>query len=475
MISHAIFVLSFMENHLLTLLTNHPKLNFMLQVTLCLTLMAFMLNLFMANPCRKVYLLDFACYKPANSLQCTKEMVLERYRQIGNFSEDSLNFIKKTLERSGMGESTYLPEGLMKFSPPNTCMEEARKEAEMVMFGAVDELLAKTGLKGKEIGMVVVNCTIFNPVPSLSSMIVNRYKLGENVLSYNLGGMGCSGGVRAISLAKHLLQVHHNSYALVLSTENITPNCYMGHDRSKILINCLFRIGGAAILLSNRPSDRRCSKYQLIHTVHTHTASSDRSYNCIFQEEDHEGHVGVTVNKDLLAVATMAINFNLAALGRLILPASEKLRFLANYIIRYFHVANIEPYVPNFKTAFDHFLPHPGGKPVLDEVERNLKISETQMEPSRMTLYRFGNVSSSTVWYELAYVEAKGRVKRGDRVWQIAFGSGFKCTSLIWKAMRTVDSGEKMNPWSDEIDEFPVVQPQSTGSFSFFFEPFKPT
>ena len=90
-----------------------------------------------------------------------------------------------------------------------------------------------------------------------------------------------------------------------------------------------------------------------------------------------------------------------------------------------------------------------------------------------MTLYRFGNVSSSTVWYELAYAEAKGRVKRGDRVWQIAFGSGFKCTSLIWEAIRTVDGGEKMNPWTDEIDDFPV-DTQSTGSFSFYFEPSNP-
>lgn len=118
-----------------------------------------------------------------------------------------MDFIKKTLERSGLSESTYLPEGLLMSDPPNMCTDEARKEAEMVMFGAVDGLLAKTGVEGKEIGIVVVNCSIFNTVPSLSSMIVNRYKLDQKVLSYNLGGMGCSGGLRAISLAKHLLQV----------------------------------------------------------------------------------------------------------------------------------------------------------------------------------------------------------------------------------------------------------------------------
>ncbi|KAL6338559.1 hypothetical protein AAG906_021274 [Vitis piasezkii] len=182
-------------NSLFQFLTN---LNFTsTPAVICFTLMVvFMLNLiFILKPSPEIFLLDFACYKPPSSLACTKEMVLKRLRQYGDFSEESLEFMKKTLETLGSGESTYLPEGL------------ARKEAEMVMFGAVDELLAKTGVKGEEIGIVVVNCSSFKVVPSLSSMIVNRYKLREGVLSYNLGGMGCSAGLLAIGMAKNLLKV----------------------------------------------------------------------------------------------------------------------------------------------------------------------------------------------------------------------------------------------------------------------------
>uniref|UniRef100_A0A0E0E9K0 Beta-ketoacyl-[acyl-carrier-protein] synthase III C-terminal domain-containing protein n=1 Tax=Oryza meridionalis TaxID=40149 RepID=A0A0E0E9K0_9ORYZ len=45
---------------------------------------------------------------------------------------------------------------------------------------------------------------------------------------------------------------------------------------------------------------------------------------------------------------------------------------------------------------------------------------------------------NGSLWYELAYVEAKGRVRRGHRVWQIGFGSGFKCNSAVWRALRDV-------------------------------------
>ncbi|KAL8192086.1 hypothetical protein R6Q57_028207 [Mikania cordata] len=251
--------------------------------------------------------------------------------------------------------------------------------------------------------------------------------------------------------------VHHNSYALIVSTETITENFYHGKDRSKFLINCLFRVGGAAILLSNRTSDHTNSKYQLLHAIHTNTSSSDRSYSCIFREEDTAGKLGITVTKDLLAAAIATIKPNITALGSIILPTNEKFRYLITSIARKLLPAlNIQPYVPDYSNAVDHFLPHVGGKMVLDELQKSLGFSDDVMEASRMTLYRYGNTSSSSIWYELAYVEAKGRVRKGNRVWQISFGSGFKCNSVIWRAMKTVDQ-DGYNPWTDEIFEFPVT------------------
>ncbi|KAK9179710.1 hypothetical protein WN943_028914 [Citrus x changshan-huyou] len=285
-------------------------------------------------------------------------------------------------------------------------MAEARKETESVIIGAIDELLAKTGVKPRDIGILVVNSSLFNPMPSLSAMVVNHYKLRGNILSYNFGGVGCSAGLISIDLAKQLLQLPPNSCALVVSTENITMNWYAGNDRSMLLTNCLFRLGGAAILLSNRSSDRRRSKYELVHTLRTHKGGDDRSF------------------------------------GRKIFKMK------------------IKPYIPNFKLAFEHICIRTGGRAVLDEVEKHLKLNEWVMEPSRMTLYRFGNTSSSCLWYKLAYFEAKRRIRKGDRTWQIAFGSGFKCNSAVWRALRTINPAHEKNPWMDEIDNFPVHVPK---------------
>jgi len=86
-------------------------------------------------------------------------------------------------------------------------MLHARREAEEIIFPIVDRLLrVKTGVKPEEIDFLVVNCSLFCPTPSLAAMIANRFKMREDIRSYNLGGMGCSasligkGHFREISL-----------------------------------------------------------------------------------------------------------------------------------------------------------------------------------------------------------------------------------------------------------------------------------
>ncbi|CAM8949890.1 unnamed protein product [Rhodiola kirilowii] len=412
---------------------------------------------FMSKP-RTIYLVDYACYKPPATCRVPFSSFRKHSRLI--FTEDpkSVEFQMRILERSGLGEETCLPPA-MHYIPPNTSMEAARAEAELVMFTAIDSLFEKTRLKPKDIDILIVNCSMFSPTPSLSAMVINKYKLRNNIKNCNLSGMGCSAGVISIDLARDLLQVYPNSNAVVVSTEIITPHYYQGKERAMLISNCLFRMGGVAILLTNRRSVSRSAKYRLVHVVRTHKGADDKAYRCMFHQEDPDGHVGVILNKNVMAIAGEALKSNITTLGPLVLPASEKLLFLINLIGRKLFNAKWKPYIPDFTQAFDHFCIHAGGRAVIDEMQKNLQLSAEHVEASRMTLHRFGNTSSSSLWYEMSYIESKGRMKKGNRVWQIGLGGGFKCNSAVWVANRTIKTPFD-GPWADCIDKYPVHIPE---------------
>merc|ERR1719420_1479723 len=155
-----------------------------------------------------------------------------------------------------------------------------------MMCKTVADLLAATGTAAEDIGIVIVNCSLFCPTPSLSAMLVNHFKMRSDCLTYNLGGMGCSAGGISIDLARRLLRGHEQkgSLALVVSTENITQNWYRGNDRGMLLQNTLFRCGAAAMLLSNRSCDRSRARFKLLHTVRTHTGQDDDCYKAVFRK-----------------------------------------------------------------------------------------------------------------------------------------------------------------------------------------------
>ena len=190
-------------------------------------------------------------------------------------------------------------------------------------------------------------------------------------------------------------QVYPRSNCLVVSTENITQNWYFGNQRSMLIPNCLFRAGGAAMLLSNKASDfwrAKCAllsfpsaphppylphactalsnclciraprgnacmhgsqvkmvmsedamcltpsfmscarRYELLHVVRTHQGASEDSYKCVYQQEDADGKVGVHLSKELMAIAGRSLKANITTLAPLVLPQGAR-NFLLSFLI----------------------------------------------------------------------------------------------------------------------------------------------
>lgn len=61
-------------------------------------------------------------------------------------------------------------------------------------------------------------------------------------------------------------------------------------------------------------------------------------------------------------------------------------------------VVTQKDYSPDSSRAFEHFLLHTGGRGVIDELEEKLHLAPKQVQPSKDTLYRFGNTSAASTW-----------------------------------------------------------------------------
>lgn len=439
---------------LILIAQNVLKTNFV-EIVLVLSVLAMLLLAYNIRKPRPVFLMDFETFTPPERFYVNVDRYMETTMAPKKFDEESANFQKKLLSRSGIGEKSAFPSSILEHchsiaenggDERAVCnMHFAREEAELVLFGALDALFLRNNLDPKSIDILVVNCSLFNPTPSLSAMLVNKYKMRSSVRTYNLAGMGCSAGLISVDLAKDLLQVHRKATCVVVSTENITQNWYLGRERSMLITNTLFRMGAAAVLLSNNPADRSRARYVLRHTVRTHVGADDLAYDSIFQMEDKMGIRGVKLSKNIMDVAGGALKKNVTTLAPLVFPLTEHIKF-GIYLIRkkMLRVTGLPPYIPDFHRAFEHFCIHTGGRAVIEVMQDALKLTPYDILPSRYALKRYGNTSSASVWYELKFIENDGRMRKGHRIWQIAFGSGFKCNSAVWESLRDVAASPEL-------------------------------
>ena len=327
---------------------------------------------------------------------------------------------------------------------PDVTMRAARLVAEQVLCTTFEDLLLRTGVRPEKIDFLIVNCSLFSPTPSLASLVARRFGLRTDARTYSLGGMGCSASLVSVDLAKQLLENRRNSLAVVLSTEEISQQMYRGRRKDMLLQNTLFRVGGAAVLLSNKLQDGFRAKYKLLHSVRTQD-NSNEAETSVIQVQDEAGLRGVSLSKELVAIAGRALKTNFTLLGPYVLPVREQVRVVWS-IFRRAAAARINRladsllgaaaslpfcggaedealregrrragrldektpiYVPDFKKAVTHFCIHAGGRAVIDGIETNLKLERHHTAPSRATLFHWGNTSSSSIWYELRYVEGE--------------------------------------------------------------------
>jgi len=194
--------------------------------------------------------------------------------------------------------------------------------------------------------------------------------------------------------------------------------------------------------LSNKWMDGHRANFKLLTAIRTQYVTKD-SFDCVYETEDELKNRGVRLSKDIVKVAGRAMEKNFTTLGPYVLPVSEQLKtvlgMFKTWLSKKFpSIPKYKPYIPDFKRGIDHFCIHAGGRAVIDGIEKNLDLLPEHVAASRHALSTYGNTSSSSIWYEMDYIRQKMQLKTGQRVLQVAFGSGFKCNTAVWLCINNI-------------------------------------
>jgi predicted naringenin-chalcone synthase len=82
--------------------------------------------------------------------------------------------------------------------------------------------------------------------------------------------------------------------------------------------------------------------------------------------------------------------------------------------------------------SIDLWAVHPGGRSILDAVEKGLSLSADALSSSRDILARFGNMSSATVMFVLQQI--MHRAQSGQQGCAMSFGPGLTAETMLFHA-----------------------------------------
>jgi 3-ketoacyl-CoA synthase len=315
----------------------------------------------------------------------------------------------------------------------------------MVYSQVISEVLRKTDLAATDIDILITNTSIYCPTPSIASMVINMFKMREDVQAYHMGGMGCAFGVVGLNLVRDMLKAHPGKICLFVSSEVITSAFYAGHRKEALVTNALFRMGGTASILTNNTAWRARSKYQLQHCLRVHTGASDRAFNALNWEPDEEGINGMIITKTLPSEAANVLEKGVRKMTPRIMTWGQYAEAAVNYIQT--AAAQLSegrlcsapaPFQPDYTRCADHFLLHAGGYAILRGIQKGLRLPAEAMMPSFASLRDFGNTSSASTWYTWSYIESTDGVRRGQAMLQVGVGGGMKSGVAYWRALRDV-------------------------------------
>ncbi|GJW54848.1 3-ketoacyl-CoA synthase 19-like protein [Tanacetum coccineum] len=223
-------------------------------------------------------MIDYELYKGKDEMKLGIDECAKIVLRNKNLHKEEYKFMLKTFVNSGLGDETYGTKNIILGKAEHPTLADSLSEMDAIIYDTLDCIFSRSNISPSEIDILVVNACLLPTIPSITSRIINHYKMRQDVKAYNLTGMGCSASLIAIHLIQQLFKTQKKRLAIVVSSESTVANYYPGKERSMMLSNCLFRVGGCSMLLTNDSTRKKQAFLKLKYAVRSHIGSNDEAY-----------------------------------------------------------------------------------------------------------------------------------------------------------------------------------------------------
>ena len=76
----------------------------------------------------------------------------------------------------------------------------------------------------------------------------------------------------------------------------------------------------------------------------------------MYQEEDDNSKIGVSLCKDLMAIAVEVLKMNITTLGSLVLTISDQILFFVTLVAKKLFHAKVKPSIPDFQACLGSII-----------------------------------------------------------------------------------------------------------------------
>jgi alpha-pyrone synthase len=275
---------------------------------------------------------------------------------------------------------------------PNTArrMELFEQNAPVLMRKAVDQLMLSEKERSGITHVLVTCCTGFY-APGLDFEIVDHLGLSAGVERTMVGFMGCYAAINALKLARHIVRSDPKAGVLMVNLELCTLHFQETQELEQVLSFLVFADGAAASLIT--------------------------AYQQGFALDSFKS-VMVPETRGLITWKIRGLGFDMLLSGQV--PAE---------LARALHEGELMAE----RDDIDLWAVHPGGRSVLDAVEKGLELPVDALAAAREVLSCFGNMSSVTVMFVLQRMMQQARP--AQRGCAMSFGPGLTAETMRFYAV----------------------------------------